>query len=243
MSNFLTLWRREVEAVFLSPVAYAVMAAYLLVSGWTFLQAVVRNVGSQETPEVLLFSSVFFWLPLFATTATMRLFAEERRSGTMETLMTAPVGDAAVVLAKFAGALTFVFSAALPALAPAAVLGRVQGVAGWLDPGGMAAGALLLVFIGAACVAIGLFVSLLTRNQIVAAVWCFCAICAPFLVRPVLSSLPAGSDRMLDALAADTHIVDFARGSIDTRPLVLYASVTAFFLFAAVKVLESRRWR
>jgi ABC-2 type transport system permease protein len=243
MRNFMTLWRRELAANFLSPVAYVVTALYLLVAGWTFMQAVQRNLGTQESPEVLLFAAVFFWMPLFVTTITMRLFAEEKRSGTIEALMTAPVTDVEVVLAKFAGAWAFLLLSAIPVLIPSYTLVRLGAGSGWMDAGGLIAGCLLLVVIAAACVAIGLFVSLLTRNQIVAAVCCFCAICSPFLVRPLLENLPFGSDRLLDLLAADTHISDFSRGSIDTRPLLLYVSVTGFFLFASVKVLESRRWR
>jgi ABC-2 type transport system permease protein len=238
-----TLWRRELAACFLSPVAYIVMAIYLFVAGWTFLQAIERNLGTQESPEVLLFSAVFFWLPLFVTAITMRLFAEEKRSGTIEALMTAPVTDVEVVLAKFGGAWAFLLLAASPVLLPAYTLMRLGAGREWIDPGGLAGGCLLLVLIAAACVAIGLFASLLTRNQIVAALCCFCAICSPFLVRPVLENMPVGSDRLLNLLAADTHIYDFSRGSIDSRPIVLYVSVTAFFLFASVKILESRRWR
>ena len=102
---------------------------------------------------------------------------------------------------------------------------------------------MIFLAISGFCIAIGLLASLLTRNQIVAAIACFVAICAPFLIRSAGSSLPFGSDRALEYLSADTHIVDFARGSIDTRPLVLYLSGTCFLLFTAVKVLESRRWR
>lgn len=243
MRNFGTLWRRELAANVFSPVAYVVAALYLLVAGWTFMQAVQRNLGTQESPEVLLFSAVCFWLPLFVTTITMRLFSEEKRSGTIEALMTAPVTDAEVVLAKFAGAGVFLLVAATPVLLPSYVIMRLGAGAAWIDLGGLIGGCLLLVLIASACVAIGLFVSLLTRNQIVAAVCCFCAICSPFLLRPMLENLPVGSDRLLDLLAADTHIYDFSRGSIDSRPIVLYLSVTGFFLFASVKVLESRRWR
>ena len=115
----------------------------------------------------------------------------------------------------------------------------VEGV----DSGSILGGSVILVAISSLCISIGLFVSLLTRNQIVAAICCFTAICFPFLIRTAVSNLPVGSDQMLEYLSAETHIVDFARGSIDTRPLVMYLSGTVFMLFAAVKALESRRWR
>jgi ABC-2 type transport system permease protein len=243
LRTLLILWRRELTASFLSPVAYVTMSTYLFVAGWTFLQAVEANSGQQEMPETLLFVSVFFWLPLFVTSITMRLFAEEKRSGTIESLMTAPITDLQVVLGKFLGAFCFLVFAAVPAMGIAYLLQWLSPGITSMDGGCMLGGLLIFLAISGFCIAIGLLASLLTRNQIVAAIACFVAICAPFLIRSAGASLPFGSDRVLEYLSADTHIVDFSRGSIDTRPLVLYLSGTCFLLFTAVKVLESRRWR
>ena len=237
------LWWREFAGCFLSPVAYVVTACYLMLAGATFLQAAERQSGLQESLEVLLFMAMFFWMPLFVTAITMRLFAEEKRSGTLETLMTAPVTDVQVVMGKFAGAYAFLLLAAAPAVAGLAVVIVLSpSMAAW-DGGALAGGAILFVSIGALCVSIGLLASLLTRNQIVAALVCFVAICTPFLLRAAMSNLPVGSERLIEYVSAEAHIMDFARGSLDTRPLVLYVSSTAFLLFASVKLLESRRWR
>ena len=92
-------------------------------------------------------------------------------------------------------------------------------------------------------VAIGLLVSLLTKNQIVAAICIFCAVWMPFFLRKTASVLPFGSDKVLDYLAIETHILDFARGSVDSRPVVLYLSSSVFVLFVAVRLLEIRRWK
>jgi ABC-2 type transport system permease protein len=243
MRTLLLIWRRELESVFLSPVAYVAMALYCVTAGLTFLKAVESNVGQQEAPETLLFVSIFFWMPLFVTSITMRLFAEEKRSGTIETLMTAPVTDLQVVVGKFLGALSFLVVAAGPCIGAAYIMIWLSPGIDVLDTGAMFGGMLILLLMAALCVAIGLLASLFSRNQIVAAIACFCAICLPFLIRPAAAVLPFGSDRVLEFLSAEAHIVDFSRGSVDSRPLVLYLSGMAFLLFASVKILESRRWR
>jgi len=240
--NALLIWQREMMSSLVSPVAYVAAAVYLLLAGWTFLGAVETNAGARESPERLLFAAILFWLPLFATAITMRLFAEEKRTGTLETLMTAPVSDVEAVAGKFGAALSLVLLAALPAVSALFVLAAFAGAPPLSDPGGFFGGCLILALLAGLCVAIGLFVSLLTRSQAVAAICCFAAICLPFLAR-ITARLPLLSDAALEALDAETHILDFARGSLDTRPIVLYLSATWFVLFAAVKALEFRRWR
>jgi ABC-2 type transport system permease protein len=175
----------------------------------------------------------------------MRLFAEERQVGTIEALMTAPVSEAEVVLGKYAGALTFALAVSLPALSSLFILAYLSpGLSvRQLDGGAIAGGVLILVLMAAACTAVGLLASLLTRNQIVAAVTCFAAILFPLVVGQMLaltSLMPVG---LAAYVSADGHVLSFARGSIDTRPVVLYLSLTALLLFISVRVLESRRWR
>lgn len=243
MRQLLLIWRRELTSSFLSPVAYVAMAAYLLLAAATFVQAVDVNAGEQESAVVLLFVALFFWLPLFATAVTMRLFAEEKRSGTIESLMTAPVTDQQVVLGKFFGAYTFLLSVSVPAISSLYVLSAFSPALPVPDRNAVLGGILIFLLVSGLCVAVGLLVSMLTRNQIVAAICCFAAICLPFVVRMAGAALPFGSDQLLESLSAETHVVDFARGSIDSRPIVLYMSSTLFLLFTAVKVLETRRWR
>lgn len=243
MRPLLLLWHRELAANFLSPVAYIAMAVYLFLTTATFLQAVEANVGEQESPIVLLFVALFFWLPLFAMVVTMRLFAEEKRAGTIESLMTAPVTDLQVVLGKFLGAYVFLQLVAIPALSSLYVLYAVSPTLTTPDRGAVLGGLLIFLLISGLCVSIGLFVSLLTRNQIVAAICCLAAICLPFLIRPAGAALPFGSDAILESLSAEAHIIDFARGSIESRPVLLYVSATIFMLFASTRTLETRRWR
>jgi len=244
MRNFFTIWRRELSACFLSSVAYVTMVVFLTMSGWVFLQLVEGHVGSSERLSVLLFKVIiFFWMPILVTLITMRLFAEEKRSGTIETLMTSPVTEAEVVLGKYAGAIAFLLVVAVPAVSAIFILSLMSPGIGAVDLGAVMGGCLVLVLIAGFCTSIGLLLSLLTRNQIVAAVCCFCGALVPLLTGHLVSILPLGSESILEYVSADVHILDFARGSVDTRPIVLYVSGTAFMLFAAVRVLESRRWR
>jgi len=243
MRSFFTIWRRELTACFLSPVAYVTMVVFVLLANWTFLEAVERNAGGAASVASLYFVSVFFWLPVLVTVITMRLFAEERRSGTLETLMTAPVDDGAVVWGKYAGAWTFLLITLVPTAAGVPLLAVLSPGIRTVDAGSLAVGGLMLALLSAFWVSIGLLVSLLTKNQIVAAICCFCVLCLPFLFQYLGPLAPPGSGRVLDYLSIETHIVEAARGVLDTRPLVLYGSGTLFMLFTSVRVLESRRWR
>ena len=100
MRNFFTIWHRELAGCFLSPVAYVTMVLFMGAAGGTFMTGVIRNEGSQATLPAILYSSIVMWGTVLVTVISMRLFTEEKRSGTIETLMTAPVTEAAVVLGK-----------------------------------------------------------------------------------------------------------------------------------------------
>ena len=243
MRNFFTIWRRELTAYFLSPIAYVTIVIFLSMGGWVFLQAAIAKTGVIESLAVLLFMSILFWLPPLTTVIAMRLFAEEKRMGTIETLMTAPVTDVEIVLGKYAGALSFLLITVLPAASFIYMLTAISPGQNPIDSGGMLGGCLVVVLLSMTAVAIGLMVSILTKNQIVAAICIFCAVCVPFFLKQMASVLPGASDRVLDFLSIESHILDFARGSVNTRVIVLYLSTTVFLLFVSVKLLEIRRWK
>jgi ABC-2 type transport system permease protein len=230
-------------ACFLSPVAYVVMVLFLMVSGGTFLLAVMKNEGSNEPLPSLLFGSIILWLTVLITVVSMRLFTEEKRSGTLETLMTAPVTEKEVVLGKYVGALTFLMIVTVPTAGYVYLLKHMSPGITFVDTGAMLGGYLILFLITALCAAIGLFASLMTRNQIVAAITCFCAIWVVLLFGWLVSYVPLGLGKFAELASADNHIADFARGSVDTRPIVMYVTGVIFMLFASVRVLEARRWR
>ena len=246
MRKGLTIWRREVSAGFLSPVGYVAIVLFLAIGGWVFLQLAEGHSGTDESLVSLLVRVVvFLWLPVLATLITMRTFAEEKHRETIETLLTAPVTEAEVVLGKYAGALSFLLLVTLPALAGFFVLIHVSpGLSmARLDWGALGGGLLFLVLMAANCVAIGLLMSLLTKNQVVAAMGCFAAILAPLVIGQALAATAAVPSWVADAVSADLHLKAFCRGLLDTRPIVFYVSVTAFLLFLSIRVLEVKRWK
>jgi len=239
LRNILTVWRKEFTGYFLSPVAYVTMVVFLAMSGWVFLQLVEGHVGTGETLSTLLFKVImFFWLPVLVTLVTMRLIAEEKKSGTFETLMTAPVTEAAVILGKYLAALTFLLVVALPALSTVFIMGFLSPGIKYLDVGALLGGCMILFLVSAFYISVGLIISLLTRSQIVAGACCFCAVLFLLLGGYLFSFLPAGSEKLAEYFSSQTHILDFSRGSVDTRPMVLYLSGTFLALFTAVRVLE-----
>jgi ABC-2 type transport system permease protein len=243
VTNFRTLWAREWAACFLSPIAYVTMVMFLLLSTWTFWSAVERHTGDTAPLAFLWCMSICLWLPVLITVITMRLFAEEQRSGTIETLMTAPVTEWQVVLGKYAGALSFLLVVLAPTVASVLVLYALSPGIRVLDLGGLAGAVLILLLVSLLCTALGLMFSVFTKNQIIAAITCFCGIVFPLLTGYFVKLLPFGSDRLVDYLWIENHLEDFSRGSVDIRTVALYLSATLFVLFLSVRVLESRKWR
>lgn len=246
MRRGFSIWRREVESGFLSPVAYVVIVLFLAVCGFFFLKLAVSNSGTTESLPFLLFSvMVFIWMPVLVTVITMRAFAEEKHHGTLETLLTVPVTEAEVVLGKYAGALTFLFLVTLPAFASLFVLIFLSpGLSlARLDWGELLGGALFFALVAANCTAIGVLVSLLTHRQIVAAVACFAGIFVPLIGAQVLESAALLPPWFTDYMSAEVHLRTFCRGIVDSRPVVFYISTTVFLLFTSIRILEIRRWR
>jgi ABC-2 type transport system permease protein len=244
MRNTLLIWRRELAASFLSPVAYVFMVVFLAMTGAVFLQLVEGHVGTYAQPPTLLFKVlIYFWLPVLVTIVTMRLFAEEKRSGTIEALLTAPVTEAQIVIGKYAGALTFLVIATAPAIAHLYILGAMSPGITVLDTGAVVAGGLFVFTLAAFCTAIGLVISLTTRNQIVAAICCFSGVLLPLLAGFLVSLFPHASVDMVRYVTLHEHLLAFARGSIDTRPLVLYVSGAVLLVFVSIRILEARRWK
>jgi len=250
MKVFFALLKRELSAYFLSPIAYVMMFFFLMVMGsyfWFLVTSVLQEGTSDiSVMQLLIGESIFFWITLMMVVPmiTMRLFAEEKRSGTIETLMTAPVRDSAIVLAKYFGALLFYLILWLPTLSYIAIMRGFSAAGESIDLGTAATAYAGLLLISAACIAAGLLASSLTRNQIAAAIVTFALLFLSFLAgftpyfveQPLIQS---GGNYV----SSVKHMIDFSRGIVDSRPVVLYLSVIAFFLFTTVKVVESRTWR
>lgn len=247
---FLTLLNREIRAYFLSPVAWVVLFFFLLLTGFNFYAGVAAlNRGPSEVTVVeAFFNTIFFWFGfvLVFPLITMRLFSEEYKMGTIEPLMTAPVRDSQVVLAKYVGALFFYIVLWLPSLLYFFVFNRVTR----LDAAGAAGPFLgayaMLLLIGMFYLAVGCLASALTRNQIVAAVMSFSVITLLFfmgLLNFFILSITPALRELTAYFSALEHMSEASRGFFDTRPVVFYLSLTVFMLFLTFHVFQSRRWR
>lgn len=239
MTNLLALYRREINGVFLSPIIYIFTTVFLVVTGF-FFYIYIRDAQSASLRWV--FSNISIILLFFAPAITMRLLAEEARSGTLETLMTAPVSEVQVVLGKFFAGLTFYLVMLVPTLAYVAILRMVAG-AGNIDYGPIFAAYLGLLLMGGLFISIGLLFSSLTRNQIVA----FAITLATFLLLWVIGMFSRGKTgvvhEVINYIGMFEHIDAFVKGLIDTRDIIYYLSTTVFCIFLTVRSLESRKWR
>lgn len=247
MRPFLLIWRREVQAFFLSPLAYAVGIFFLLVMGYSFwLMTSLLSEGPAGISAVgELFGSFLFWMPMLVVPPllTMRLLAEENRSGTLEALMTTPVGEGEIVLGKYAGVLSFFVLLWIPTLAYGVILDRCSAENVPLDWGPLLAAYAGTLLVGAFYLAIGLFCSALTSNQVVAAIATFGILTVIFFSGFMGDVAPGGRlQAVFDHLSSVKWMQDFSRGIVDTRPAVFHLGGAALFLFAATRVLEARRW-
>jgi ABC-2 type transport system permease protein len=244
--------RRELGVFFASLTGYAVIASVLLLLGLSFtgmLSSLNDDPhGVVEPLTVLFYSTFYFWLILLLITPviTMRSFAFEKGTGTYETLMTTPVSDLQVVLAKFTGTLLFYILTWLPLFGCIAVVRYFTREPTALDPWTTASTFLGITLIGCLYMSMGCFASALTRSQIIAAMNSLVMGLGLFVLS-LRSLVPAPSSdwagKVFSYISLSEHMEDFARGIVDTRHIVFYLSLTAFFLFLTFKVVESRRWK
>lgn len=243
MRSFFVLWRREFAALFLSPIAYVMLMFFLLVTGCGFYWLIKENLELTRSIQglmVVIWSCMLIVLPIL----TMRTFAEERKSGTFETLMTAPVNDCTVVLSKFAGVLSFFVLMCAPTASYLLLITRVAPeIAGLIDPGAVLGGYLCIIFIASAFISLGILASALTSNQIIAAISTFAVMSILFfggLFEPHLSKTPLVRE-VGGYLSSALHLMEASRGVFDSRTPVFYLSATVFFLFATTKAVAARR--
>lgn len=246
MNGALAILRRELRAYFYSPLAYILLTFFLLVQGYYFSLLVSYLVDPRfpagKPLEVYFGQTIFTWLVLIftGTFLTMRLLSEELRSGTIETLMTAPVSEAQVVLGKYFAALAFYLFLWAPTLVYVAIV-RWKTPVDW---GPVASSYLGLVGIGALFLAVGLFASATAKNQIVAAIVTFFVLLVLFSIG-LMENLANGetAKKILGHLNLWTHMDDFAKGIVDSRALVYYVTAIGFFLFLTTRALAAKKWR
>jgi ABC-2 type transport system permease protein len=254
MKGAWTICQRELNSYFSSPIAYAVMALYALIFGFFFYSATAyfveasmqsqmmgrsfpMNINEMIIRPVMLNTSVIglFLIPMI----TMRLFAEEKRSGTIELLITSPITDMAIIAGKWLSAV--ILFAAVQAVASLSVIFLFAwGKPDWKP---LLAGYLGMLLQGAALLAIGAFISTTTRNQIIAGTAGFVVSLLLWVMDWVGQYNTSWSGKMLAYLSVVTHFEPFTKGVIDSRDVVYFLSMIFLGLFLSARSLESLRWR
>ncbi len=225
------LFKKELSHYFNSPIAYIFIGVFLIVGNWLFFnsffligQASMRN-----------FFMLLPWIFLFLAPAlTMRLWSEEKKTGTDEFLLTLPITDWQAVLAKFLGGLAFLFVALL--------CSATIGYLGDIDLGPIIGGYIGALFLGGSYLAIGLFISSLTKNQIISFILSIVACFAAFIIGAefVIESSPKFLQGIMRFLGLGNHFSNIARGVIDSKDVIYYFSFTFLFLWLNVLKLEAR---
>ena len=250
MQAYWTLVRRELSAYFFSMTGYVIIAAAMFLLGLSFVD-LLKQLRHQPTPmpvTELFYMTWFFWLILVLTTPviTMRLFALEKFSGTFETLMTTPVSDRQVVLAKFSAAMTFYVLLWLPLLGCVLVVRFYTNEPAVLDAGIMGSTFVGILLLGGLFISLGCCASALTRSQVTAAMVSLLLSASLFLLAVLADQLPAQAtwqSQTLACFALFDQMHDCARGVVDTRLVVFCMTATMFFLFLTLRIVESRRWK
>jgi len=246
--GFWPIYKRELFAFFVTPLAWVLIVTFVLVQGMHFFLLVdhfAREPGAagDETPLSAFFgNTVLLYVVLFVLVPpmTMRLFAEERRSGTIETLMTAPVSSPGVVLAKYLAVLTTYVLMWLPTILYLVILGRT----GELDWRAAASAYLGVGLVGAGYLSIGLCASALTRSQFLAMVWT--ALVLLFLFILGVGEFVTREGTLMHDVCAHVsvwaHMNDFASGVVDSRRIVFYGTLVVLPLFVATRAVDAWRW-
>ena len=249
------IFKKEMRLYFTSPVAWVVFTIFLLIAGYFFYSIfaffTLASMQSAMNPQMgrdlnvtdsvmrPLFSNISVILLLLMPLVTMRLFAEERRSGTIELLLTYPVRDGAVLAGKYLAALgLYAIMIALTLLYPGIVVYFAR-----LEWGPILTGYLGLLLMGATFIAVGVFASSLTENQIVAAITTFGALLIFWILGWSADYAGGTAGKVLQFLSILEHNDSFSKGVLDTKDVLYYLNFTVLALFLTLRSLEARRWK
>jgi ABC-2 type transport system permease protein len=253
MRNILAIAGKELRGYFASPIAYIVLGLFALVFGWFFYvplaffnrSSMQMQMGGNMNIAQMLIAPMFtnatvvmlFLLPAI----TMRTYSEEKRSGTIELLLTSPITDTQIILGKFIGAM------GLYATMLALTLIHIAIVFLFTDPNPdwkpIATAYLGLLLMGGCFISVGLLISSLTKNQVVAAVATFVVFLMLWVINWIGTFVGPTTQAILSQMSLTDHFDDFARGVIDTKHLVFYASFICLGLFLTAKSVDTERWR
>ena len=237
MRNLKTVYFKEMKSYFNSPMAYIFLVIFAVINGYFFTQTFFLFNQSDMR-------SLFNIIPLvylfFIPAVTMSLIAREKNLGTMEVISTLPLKNMDFVLGKFLAAFSLVLTGLLVTLIHFFTLAQVGTN---VDYGAVFTGYLGLALAGAVYSSVGTFASSVTDNQVVAFIIGIFIVLVFFLMDKMLMFVPVYLTGIIQYLSVDYHLSNISRGVIDSRNLVYFASVTGFFLFMTVRILEIRKWR
>ncbi|MFH1379411.1 MAG: ABC transporter [bacterium] len=231
-----TIAVKEIRGFFNSPVAYIVIMVFLLLAGWFFASPIF--LINQVTIEHLLVNIPLLFIFIIPA-ITMRLFAEEFKIGTIESLSVQPIEDYEVIIGKYAAAV-FLLAVCIAGtlIHPISLM-----MLGKLDWGQVLCSYLGLMLMGSSYIAMGIFASSLTRNQIVAFIFGFLFCFVFFIFGKIIFFMPGILKNIISFLSMDTHFDNIAKGIIDLRDMLYYVSIIGAFLYATLLVVINRRWR
>jgi ABC-2 type transport system permease protein len=253
MRNVLAIAGKELRGYFASPIGYIIVGFFALLYGWFFYvplsyfnrQSMQMSMGGGGTLNInqmliapmLTNASVviLFVMPMI----TMRTYSEEKRSGTIELLLTSPVTDVQIILGKFFGALGLYVALLAVTLLHMAIL-FTYGAPAWKP---VATGYLGLLLMGSCFLSVGLLISSLTKNQIVAGMVTFAVFLMLWVINWIGSFVGPTAQAILQQMSITDHFDDFARGVLDTKHLVYYLSFISLGLFLTAKAVDAERWR
>ena len=254
MNNILAIAHKELKSYFASPIAYVVIGLFALMFGFfyytllgIFIEQGMRMMGLQGGPTqnvndqmirpLFLNASVLllFVLPMI----TMRTYSEEKRSGTIELLLTAPLTDFQIIMGKFLGAMALYAAMLAVTLVHLGVL-FAFGTPEWIP---IVTGYLGLLLMGGCFISVGLLISSFTRNQIVAVMATFAVFLLLWVINWAGPLTGPRTSAVLDYLSITSHLDDFTRGVVDTKHVVYYVSFIAFGLFLTARSVDTERWR
>ncbi len=253
MRNILAIAGKEVRGYFASPIAYVVIGFFALIFGWFFyvplaffnrqsMQMGMGMGGNMNIHQALIVPVlsnatvlILFVMPMI----TMRTYSEEKRSGTIELLLTSPISDLQIILGKFFGAMALFVTMLAVTLFHMAIL-FIYGNPDWKP---IATGYLGLILMGGCFLSVGLLISSATKNQIVAGMVTFAVFLMLWVINWIGSFVGPTTQAVLAHLSITDHFDDFARGVLDTKHLIYYVSFIVFGLFLTAKSIDSERWR
>ncbi|MEA2572915.1 MAG: gliding motility-associated transport system permease protein [Chloroflexia bacterium] len=236
MRNALYVASKELRSYFVSPIAYIIVAFWLVITGLFFTSSATAGDASMRN----VFGVIPILLLLISPALTMRLLAEESRTGTLELLLTAPVKDWSVVVGKFLGALGLYIAMMFLTILYPLILLLFRGDPDW---GPIWSGYLGLLLLGMAFLSVGLFASSLTSNQILSAVIALAILLVLFIITVLTSNVAPNVAAILAKLSIGDRYDPFTRGIVDLTDVVYFLTFTGAVLFITVQIVEARRYR